>query len=95
MKWNAENAQMAIEVKEGADPMVDPFKKQKAEKKLGVAKQKLREMRNKVERAGFKLAPVSLEKTGINFYFGRNLILYHNHMPPDESDEIRRTKFEE
>eukprot|EP00392_Amoebophrya_sp_AT5.2_P009846 g9874.t1 len=66
VKQNAENAQWCMEVKEGADPTEDPFKKQKAEKKLDQAKQKLREMRNKVEQAGFKLAPVSLEKTGVN-----------------------------
>ncbi|CAD7953723.1 unnamed protein product [Amoebophrya sp. A25] len=63
-KQNAEKAQWCIEVKEGADATEDPFKKQKAEKKLVVAKQKLREMRNKVEQAGFKLAPAQLEKTG-------------------------------
>ncbi len=67
VKQNAENAEWAIEVKEDGktDPMEDPFKKRKTEKKLNMAKQKLREMRNKVEQAGFKLAPVSLEKTGI------------------------------
>ncbi|CAK0885730.1 unnamed protein product, partial [Prorocentrum cordatum] len=43
------------EVKEGENPYADPFAKAAAEKKLIAAKQKLREVRNKVEAAGGKI----------------------------------------
>jgi len=50
-----ERANFAIEVKEGSDPYENPFAMQKAEKDLTTAKQKMREMRNKVEAIGEKL----------------------------------------
>jgi len=43
------------EVKEGENPYADPFAKAAAERKLIAAKQKLREVRNKVEAAGGKI----------------------------------------
>ena len=44
-----------IEVKPGQDPMEDPFEKRATEKKLDMAKQKMRELRNKAESIGEKL----------------------------------------
>merc|ERR1719401_2893741 len=44
-----------IEVKPGDDPSENPFEKKRAEKKLLQAKQKMREVRNKVEALGGKL----------------------------------------
>jgi len=55
VKKNEEKANWAIEVKEGEDPYENPFDKQKAEKTLVVAKQKMRQLRNKVEAIGEKL----------------------------------------
>jgi len=43
------------EVKSGEDPNSNPFERMKAEKKLQVARQKMREVRNKVEAAGGKM----------------------------------------
>jgi len=43
------------EVKPGEDPNSNPFERMKAEKKLLMARQKLREVRNKVEAAGGKM----------------------------------------
>lgn len=55
-KKSEERAQNAVmEVKDGDDPFENPFEKQRAEKKLLVAKQKMREVRNKVEALGGKL----------------------------------------
>eukprot|EP00928_Gymnodinium_smaydae_P090353 TRINITY_DN74174_c0_g1_i1.p1 TRINITY_DN74174_c0_g1~~TRINITY_DN74174_c0_g1_i1.p1 ORF type:complete len:341 (+),score=111.56 TRINITY_DN74174_c0_g1_i1:102-1025(+) len=45
----------AHEVKEGDDPFENPFEKKNAEKKLLLARQKMREVRNKVESLGGKL----------------------------------------
>jgi len=45
----------AIEVGAHDDPYEDPFAKRRAEKKLTVAKQKMREARNKLEAVGKKL----------------------------------------
>lgn len=39
----------------------DPFASKSVEKKLDVAKQKMRELRNKVESAGYKMLPAKLE----------------------------------
>mmetsp|Transcript_17403 Transcript_17403/g.32811 ORF Transcript_17403/g.32811 Transcript_17403/m.32811 type:complete len:370 (+) Transcript_17403:76-1185(+) len=44
-----------MEVKEGQDPYANPFEKNNAEKKLHMARQKMREVRNRVEAAGGKL----------------------------------------
>jgi len=54
-KHAEEDAQWAIEVKEGQNPYEDPFAKKTAEKKLIQAKQKMREVRNQVEAVGAKL----------------------------------------
>jgi len=43
------------EVKSGEDAYADPFERKKAEGKLTIAKQKMREVRNKVEAAGGKI----------------------------------------
>jgi len=48
-------ASAVIEVREGADPFENPHERKTAEKKLMVAKQKMREVRNKVEALGGKL----------------------------------------
>jgi len=45
----------AHEVKAGENPFDNPFEKQNAEKKLLVARQKMREVRNKVEALGGKM----------------------------------------
>eukprot|EP00397_Hematodinium_sp_SG-2012_P036280 GEMP01039148.1.p1 GENE.GEMP01039148.1~~GEMP01039148.1.p1 ORF type:complete len:403 (+),score=101.37 GEMP01039148.1:47-1255(+) len=55
VKKNEERANWAVEIKDGEDPYAHPFQKQKAEKALVTAKQKMREMRNKVEAVGEKL----------------------------------------
>lgn len=44
------------EVKEGEDPMQNPFERKSAEKRLQNARQRLREVRNKVEASGFKMS---------------------------------------
>jgi len=48
-------AQGIYEVKAGEDPNSNPFERMKAEKKLQMARQKMREVRNKVEAAGGKM----------------------------------------
>uniref|UniRef100_A0A7S3RLK7 Ribosome biogenesis regulatory protein n=1 Tax=Strombidinopsis acuminata TaxID=141414 RepID=A0A7S3RLK7_9SPIT len=55
VKKNQEKAQWLHEVKEGEDPYADPFERKAVEQKLVAAKQKMREVRNKVEAAGGKL----------------------------------------
>lgn len=54
-KKGAEGAQWAYEVKEGEDPKANPFERVSAEKRLLKARQKMREVRNKVEAAGGKI----------------------------------------
>lgn len=55
-KKEQEKAQnWAMEVKAGQNPFENPFEKVKAEKKLVAARQKMREVRNKVEALGGKL----------------------------------------
>jgi len=55
-KKERERAEQAIyEVRQGEDPDANPFERAKAEKKLLMARQKMREVRNKVEAAGGKL----------------------------------------
>jgi regulator of ribosome biosynthesis len=49
----------AMEVGPGDDPYENPFLKKRAEKKLIVAKQKAREIRNRVEATGRKMTTVS------------------------------------
>ena len=54
VKKNAEAAQWLIEHKDTDKNLEsDPFSKQKSEKNLLLAKQKMRELRNKVEGAGY------------------------------------------
>lgn len=56
IKKSQEAAANAIhEVRSGEDPMANPFEKQRAEKQLLAARQKMREVRNKVEALGGKL----------------------------------------
>ncbi|KAF4664556.1 Rhodanese- sulfurtransferase [Perkinsus olseni] len=57
IKHNQEKMNWLVEVDEdrGDNPYEDPFAKQKAIEKLGQAKQKVREMRNKLEGVGKKL----------------------------------------
>ena len=62
-KDNAEKNVVAIEHKGNATEAEcneNPFAKRKTEKKLETAKQKLREMRNKVEAAGYKMGGANL-----------------------------------
>merc|ERR1719356_1150037 len=55
-KKTKEAGQMGIyEVKQGEDPNSNPFERMKAEKRLQMAKQKMREVRNKVEAHGGKI----------------------------------------
>jgi len=54
-KQNEERANGIMEVKTGHDSYANPFEKAKAEKSLGAAKQKMREVRNRVEAAGSRL----------------------------------------
>lgn len=54
-KKEQEKAQWIHEVKDGENPLENPFDKKAAEKKLLMARQKMREVRNKVEAAGGKL----------------------------------------
>merc|ERR1719215_498300 len=56
----------AIEVKDGQDPFENPFEKQAAEKKLFIARQKMREVRNKVEALGGKLRASTPELKGVS-----------------------------
>merc|ERR1719222_1449477 len=55
-----------IEAKPGDDPNENPFEKKKAEKNLLKARQKMREVRNKVEALGGKMraSTPDLEKGG-------------------------------
>lgn len=55
IKHSQDNAQWMHEVKDGDDPMTNPFETQDAKRKLILARQKMREVRNKVEGAGGKL----------------------------------------
>lgn len=55
-KQNEDRAQGIMEVKTGHDSMANPFDKKKAEGKLIAAKQKMREVRNRVEAAGSRLS---------------------------------------
>jgi len=55
IKKSQDNANWVHEVKSGEDPYANPFERQNAEKKLVIAKQKMREVRNKVEAAGGKI----------------------------------------
>merc|ERR1712087_611936 len=48
-------ASAVIEVKTGDDPFENPYDRQRAQQKLVAAKQKMREVRNKVEALGGKL----------------------------------------
>merc|ERR1719469_1516153 len=53
VKKTQDEAQMGIyEVKTGEDPNANPFERMKAEKKLTMMRQKMREVRNKVEQMG-------------------------------------------
>lgn len=54
-KKSEESTQWFHEVKSGDDPRENPFEKASAEKRLIAARQKMREVRNKVEAAGGKL----------------------------------------
>ena len=60
IKQNEEKQNWVMEAKDSDPTDENPFAKLKAEKKLDRAKQKFREMRNKVEGAGFKLDSVGL-----------------------------------
>jgi len=51
------------EVKPGQDPNENPFEKVKAERKLQIARQKMREVRNKVEALGGKLKAAAPDLT--------------------------------
>jgi len=55
IKKSEDKANWVHEVQKGEDPYANPFERQKAEKKLTVARQKMREVRNKVEAAGGKI----------------------------------------
>jgi len=55
VKSGEEARNAVVEVKAGDDPMANPFEKRSAERKLHVAKQKMREVRNKVEALGGKI----------------------------------------
>ncbi|CEM18495.1 unnamed protein product [Vitrella brassicaformis CCMP3155] len=55
LKANLDKATPIVEVKHGQDPLEDPFQKRAEERQLVKAKQKLREMRNKLEGAGVRL----------------------------------------
>jgi regulator of ribosome biosynthesis len=54
-KQSEDRANGIMEVKTGEDPFSSPFEKKKAEGKLVAAKQKMREVRNRVEIAGGRL----------------------------------------
>lgn len=55
VKKGQEDNNGIVEVKTGQDPFANPFEKSNAEKKLHMARQKMREVRNRVEAAGGKL----------------------------------------
>lgn len=63
-KSSEDKANGIMEVKAGQDSMASPFEKKKAEHKLLAARQKMREVRNRVEAAGgrLKAAAPDLEK---------------------------------
>lgn len=63
-KDSEERANGIMEVKTGTNSFSNPFEQKKAEHKLNAAKQKMREVRNRVEAAGGKLkaAAPDLEK---------------------------------
>jgi regulator of ribosome biosynthesis len=63
-KQSEDTANGIMEVKAGQDSMKNPFEKKKAEQKLLAARQKMREVRNRVETAGgrLKAAAPDLEK---------------------------------
>lgn len=63
-KTSEDTANGIMEVKTGQDSMKNPFEKKKAEQKLLAARQKMREVRNRVEAAGgrLKAAAPDLEK---------------------------------
>jgi len=61
----------------------DVFAKKKAEKQLETAKQKMRELRNKVEGAGFKMLPVQLESKSRYPMIHVCCPCLRNHSPPN------------
>jgi len=65
-KVKEEGERGIYEVKDGEDPNANPFDRMKAEKKLATARQKMREVRNKVEAAGgkFRASIPDLAKDG-------------------------------
>merc|ERR1712190_433179 len=72
-KHVAERSNAIHEVRQGENPDANPFDKQAAEKKLLIARQKMREVRNKVEAAGgkFRASVPDLTTTGANTGRGR------------------------
>merc|ERR1711920_597541 len=73
-KHVAERANAIHEVRQGENPDANPFDKQAAEKKLLLARQKMREVRNKVEAAGgkFRASVPDLSTSGGNTLRGKD-----------------------
>mmetsp|Transcript_43087 Transcript_43087/g.99215 ORF Transcript_43087/g.99215 Transcript_43087/m.99215 type:complete len:330 (-) Transcript_43087:93-1082(-) len=72
VKKSEDEAMGIVEVKEGQDPNENPFEKRAAEKKLLQARQKMREVRNKVEGAGGKMK-AAVPDLGSGKHDGRKL----------------------
>merc|ERR1712190_416712 len=73
-KHVAERANAIHEVRQGENPDANPFDKQAAEKKLLLARQKMREVRNKVEAADgkFRASVPDLSTSGGNTRRGKD-----------------------